>query len=88
MAETYRDSLNSTMQLYLSISANRTSEVVKVLTLFTVITTPVIVIPTWYGMNFKHMPELNWVWGYPIVMILTVLSTLGCVLYFKRRGWM
>jgi len=88
MAETFRDSLNGTIQLYLSMSSNHTSEVVKVLTLFTVITTPILIVGTWYGMNFEIMPEIHTKWGYAGAVILTILSTLGCVIYFKRRGWM
>lgn len=88
MADMYRDSLNSTMQLYLSMSSNRTSEVVKVLTLFTVVTTPISIISSWYGMNFHDMPELNSTHGYLLVALSTVLLTVGCVVYFKRRGWM
>jgi magnesium transporter len=88
MAQMYHDSLNSTMQLYLSISANKTSEVVKVLTLITVITTPVIVMGTWYGMNFQGMPELATRGAYYTVTAITALSTIGIIVYFKRRGWM
>lgn len=88
MAESFRESLNSTMQLYLSLSSNHTSEVVKVLTLFTVVSTPVMIIGTWYGMNFHNMPELSWKFGYEVALLLTVISTVGCVGYFKRRGWM
>jgi magnesium transporter len=88
MAESFRDTLNSTMHLYLSMSANRTSEVVKVLTLITVITTPIMVIGTWYGMNFQDMPELHSKHGYQTVLSITLISTVGCFVYFKRRGWM
>ena len=88
MADMFRDSLNSTMQLYLSMSSNRTSEVVKVLTLFTVVTTPVLIVGTWYGMNFHDMPELTAPGAYKMAFALTLLSTVGSVVYFKRRGWM
>lgn len=88
MAEMYRDSLSNTMQLYLSLSSNQTSEIVKVLTLFTVITTPITIISSWYGMNFHEMPELGNPFGYYSVILFTLLSTVSCVVYFKRRGWM
>lgn len=88
MAQMYHDSLNSTMQLYLSISANKTSEIVKVLTLITVLTTPVTVISSWYGMNFHDMPELSMKWAYEIMVGITAVFTLGIVVYFRRRGWM
>ena len=40
-----------------------------------------------YGMNFKHMPELNWVFGYPMALALILVSAVVPVLYLKRRGW-
>ncbi len=40
-----------------------------------------------YGMNFTHMPELDWVWGYPFALLLMVLACAGLYLAFKRRGW-
>ena len=39
-------------------------------------------------MNFKHMPELEWYFGYPLALLLMVLSALLPYLYFRRRGWM
>jgi magnesium transporter len=40
-----------------------------------------------YGMNFRHMPELNWLWGYPFALGLMALSAGGLYWMFKRRGW-
>ena len=40
-----------------------------------------------YGMNFKHMPELNWIFGYPMALGLILVSAVAPYLYFKRRGW-
>lgn len=88
MAEGFRDALNSIMQLYLSMSSNRTSEVVKLLTLITAITTPVMVVGTWYGMNFEGMPELKAPGAYWTVLAITLVLTGASVAYFKRRGWM
>jgi len=41
-----------------------------------------------YGMNFKHMPELNWVWGYPFAVFLMVFIDVGLFLKFRRAGWL
>jgi magnesium transporter len=41
-----------------------------------------------YGMNFRHMPELMPVWGYPFALGLMLLSAGATLLYFKRKGWM
>ncbi|MEI9864149.1 MAG: CorA family divalent cation transporter [Limisphaerales bacterium] len=48
------------------MSSNQTGEVVKLLTLITVITTPLMMIGTWYGMNFHDMPELDHAHAYPL----------------------
>ena len=41
-----------------------------------------------YGMNFDHMPELHWMWGYPLSLILMAVSSLGLWIFFKRSGWL
>jgi magnesium transporter len=60
---------------------------VKLLTLITVITTPLMMIGTWYGMNFKDMPELELRHAYPVAAIVMVISTLLTYLYFKKKKW-
>lgn len=87
LAQTYTDSLTGILQVYLNMSSNQTGEVVKLLTMITVITTPLMMIGTWYGMNFKDMPELNWRHGYIVAGTVTVISTLATYLYFKKKKW-
>ncbi|MGH7950908.1 MAG: magnesium/cobalt transporter CorA [Limisphaerales bacterium] len=87
LAQNYTDSLTGILQVYLNMSSNRTGEVVKLLTLITVITTPVMMIGTWYGMNFRDMPELNWKHGYIAASALMLASTLATYLYFKKKKW-
>jgi magnesium transporter len=69
------------------MSSNQTGEVVKLLTLITVITTPLMMVGTWYGMNFHDMPELHLKYGYELAAGITILSTLGTYLYFKKKHW-
>jgi magnesium transporter len=45
-------------------------------------------IGTVYGMNFDHMPELHWVVGYPLALVLMALKSVGLYAVFKRRGWL
>src|SRR6267378_3031064 len=59
LTQGYTDSLTGILQVYLNMSSNQTGEVVKLLTMITIITTPLMMIGTWYGMNFKSMPELH-----------------------------
>lgn len=46
------------------------------------------IVGTIYGMNFTHMPELNWYYGYPIALALMVASSTGLYILFKRRNWL
>jgi magnesium transporter len=87
MAQNYADSLTGILQVYLNMSSNQTGEVIKVLTLFTIITTPMMLIGTWYGMNFESMHELKWPSGYLMVTVVTVLSTAATFLYVKKKRW-
>jgi magnesium transporter len=87
MAQSYTDSLTGILQVYLNMSSNQTGEVVKLLTLITVITTPIVIVGTWYGMNFREMPELGWKYGYLTVIGVTFVSTVLTYWYFRRRGW-
>jgi magnesium transporter len=62
--------------------------VVKLLTLITVITTPLMMVGTWYGMNFgEQMREMKWPHAYLLAVVLTVISTAATFWYFKKRKW-
>src|SRR6476660_1389500 len=87
MAQGYTDSLTGILQVYLNMSSNQTGEVVKLLTLITVVTTPLMMVGTWYGMNFHDMPELRWEHGYWVAGTITAVSTLATYWYFKRKKW-
>jgi len=86
-AHNYTDTLTGILQVYLNMSSNQTGEVVKLLTLITVITTPLMMIGTWYGMNFKHMPEIEYEHGYWIAGSAMLTSTLLTYWYFKKKKW-
>jgi len=49
---------------------------------------PLTLIAGIYGMNFKHMPELEWTWGYPLVLAFMGVCTGGMVLFFRKRKWL
>jgi len=87
LAQTYTDSLTGILQVYLNMSSNQTGEVVKLLTLITVITTPLMMVGTWYGMNFRDMPELGSKHAYPVAGLITALSTGLTYWYFKKKKW-
>jgi len=64
------------------------NDIIKIVTVAAVVFLPPILIASVYGMNFKHMPELQWLIGYPFALLLMVLSALLPYLYFRRQGWM
>lgn len=87
-AESLRDSLNSLQDLYLSILSNRMNAVMKVLTIIATLFIPLTFIAGIYGMNFDHMPELSWKWGYPAVWAVMIAVAAGLVVYFKKNRWL
>src|SRR4051812_11291764 len=87
IAEGYRDLVTSALDAYLSVQSNRMNEIMKTLTLMSTVMLPLTFIVGLYGMNFKHMPELEWVWGYPAAIGFMVLVVTGIVLWFRHRGW-
>jgi magnesium transporter len=64
------------------------NNIMKVLTIIATIFIPLTFIAGVYGMNFQHMPELAWRWGYPAVLGVMVLIFVGMLIFFKRRKWM
>jgi magnesium transporter len=85
--ETLRDMLSGMLDIYLSSVSNRMNAVMKVLTIIATIFMPLTFIVGIYGMNFKHMPELESQWGYPAVWLLMVGVTVGMLLFFRRKRW-
>jgi magnesium transporter len=64
------------------------NEIVKTLTIASVVGIPPVLVAGIYGMNFRFMPELAWPLGYPMALALIVVTALIPLLWFKRRGWM
>ena len=82
------EDVNNLMNLFLSLSAQKTNDVMKVLTIFSVFFMPLTFIAGIYGMNFEFMPELRQKWGYPGVLLLMVLVALFIYVYFKKKKWL
>jgi magnesium transporter len=85
-ATTHADQLLISFDLYLSRSDFEANEGIKVLTALTAISLPASIIGTWYGMNFKHMPELGWDYSYPIILVATLVLTVLVYRWCKKRG--
>lgn len=87
MVEVHREIAAGIQNLYLTSLANRTNEVMKVLTVMSTIFIPLTFLVGVWGMNFDHMPELRWPWAYPVVWLVMVALAGGLFVYFRRRGW-
>ena len=86
--ETYRDMVSGMLDIYLSSVSNRLNAVMKVLTIIATIFMPLTFIAGIYGMNFKYMPELEWRWGYPAILLIVVFIGVSMLIYFKRKKWL
>jgi magnesium transporter len=64
------------------------NDIIKIFSVAAVVFLPPTLLASIYGMNFHHMPELNWMFGYPLALILMVLAAVLPYFYFKRRGWL
>jgi magnesium transporter len=79
------DYLQNTVLGLIDIEQNNS---IKIFTIVAVIFMPPTLIASIYGMNFKHMPELEWVYGYPFAISLIVISSLLTLYIFKKKGWL
>lgn len=78
------DDLSGNINSKIELEQNK---IFKILTIITVcISLPTLIVGI-YGMNFKYMPELQWVLGYPIIILLLILSFIFPLIYFKRKKW-
>lgn len=82
------DDVNNLLNLSTSFAAQRTNEVMRVLTVFSVFFMPLTFIAGIYGMNFEFMPELNQRWGYPASLLLMAIVALIIYWWFKRKKWL
>lgn len=88
-----REMLAAMLDMYLSSVSNRMNEVMKVLTVIATIFIPLTFIVGIYGMNFNaqaspwNMPELQWYWGYPAVMLFMAAVAVLLIVFFRRKRW-
>ena len=82
------EDVNNLLNLSMSFAAQKTNEVMKVLTIFSVFFMPLTFIAGIYGMNFHYMPELTRKWGYPGSLALMAIIAIVIYLWFKRKKWL
>ena len=83
----YHERLMMAFDIYLNKAAGEANEGIKFLTALTAITIPVMIIGTWYGMNFEFMHELQSPFGYKMVIGVTLVTTLLTAIYLKKKRW-
>lgn len=86
--ETLREMVSASLDIYLSSVSNRLNAVMRVLTVITTIFMPLSFIASIYGMNFEHMPELKWPWGYPLILGVMGVVAIGMLAGFRKRKWL
>jgi magnesium transporter len=83
-----RDQLQAVLDASVALATRRQSDIVRIISAWAAI----IAVPTWiasvYGMNFRHMPELRWIAGYPAALTLMLMTAVGLYVYFKRVRWL
>lgn len=87
LIETYRELTADLRDLHMSSVSNRINDTMRVLTIISTIFIPLTFVAGIYGMNFDYFPEIHWRYGYPMAILLMIVSTIGMIIFFYRQGW-
>jgi len=82
------DKINFLMDATVGFININQNKIIKIFSVASVALLPPTLIASIYGMNFKHMPELDWEWGYPFALLLMVATVAAPFVYFRRKGWL
>jgi magnesium transporter len=88
IVETYREMATGLTETYMSAMSQRLNEVMKVLTIIGTIFIPLTFLAGVYGMNFKHLPELEWHWGYAMFWGICLVTAGAMFAWFRKRQWL
>jgi magnesium transporter len=88
LIEGAREMVSDLMQTHLAAASNRLNAIMKVLAMVSTVILPMSLIASIYGMNFKHMPELEWENGYPLALGLMAAVAIGSIWWFYRKKWL
>jgi magnesium transporter len=86
--EVFREMLTGMIEMYLSSLSNKLNEVMKVLTVIATIFMPLTFITGIFGMNFRYIPGLERSWGFPVSLLIMIITALFMVRHFQKRQWM
>ena len=87
ICETYRTMLNDQLNIYHTNVSSRLNDILKVLTVFSVVFVPLTFIAGVYGTNFDVLPELHYKYSYFIMLGVMMILAIGMLVYFKRKKW-
>lgn len=85
---TYGEMLEGLSSFFFSITADKTNQIMQMLTVITIIFLPLTLLAGIYGMNFQYMPELGQKWAYPILLGTMLLIANSIYFFFKRKKWL
>jgi magnesium transporter len=88
MIETLRDMGAGNLEVYLSTIQYRQNDVMKVLTIIATIFLPLTFLVGVWGMNFEHMPEIPWKWGYPAAWLVMITTIVVMLIWFRKKKWL
>jgi len=83
-----RDILGAALEANLMLSSVEQNNIIKIFSVAAVVLMPPTLVASIYGMNFKNMPELEWLFGYPMAIALMLVVAVLPYLFFKWRGWL
>ena len=86
-AQLLRDSLVQVREAYMAALDYNANRIMKVFTVVTTVFLPLTLIVGWYGMNFTNMPELSWEFGYPMVILISLITASGSLIMFKVKKY-
>lgn len=82
------DKINFQLEAAMGVTGLQQNSIIKIFSVAAVVFMP----PTWiasiYGMNFQHIPELEWLYGYPFSITMMIISAIATYLFFKKKGWL
>jgi magnesium transporter len=87
IVETYREVATGLTETYMTAMSNRMNEIMKVLTIMGTIFIPLTFLAGVYGMNFRHFPELDLPYAYPLFWLICLVTAVGMLAWFRHRGW-
>jgi len=87
LTDSYRELASNAIESYLSLQSNHMNEVMKTLTMIATVMLPLTFVAGVYGMNFEHMPELKWQYGYAVAIGMMAAIAIIIVLWFRHKRW-